>query len=140
MECAESILGGNLSTETKKGSFAAAKVQALVRQDLLEFDATVEADIANTQILPQIAEVNFNDPSLAPVLEIIAEPATDVFLRAKALADLARFLVVAPKNVDTDALMVEYGVKLLPQAEDQPVRDRTPRLRLANAGPDDNED
>jgi hypothetical protein len=120
MECAEAVLGGNLTTETKKGSFAAAKVQSLVRQDLLEYDATVEDALANSQVLPAIAAINVGRADLAPWVETVAEPATDVFMRAKALADLARFLQLAPKGVDVRALLENYDVPLLPEAEDDP--------------------
>ena len=100
-ECAEVVLGQNLSTEVKSGSHAAAKAQALVRQDILEYDAEIEANIIHEQILKPIAQLNYGNADLAPFVEIVAEPPSDLVARGAGLKDLAAFLQVIMGSAPT---------------------------------------
>lgn len=60
------LLGQNLTTEVKEGSFAAARVHADVRQAILEADARALEHTIYTQIARPFAAINFGDPELAP--------------------------------------------------------------------------
>lgn len=51
VDIAVAILGQNLSTEVQGGSFAAAKVQERVRDDILDFDARSMEEFLEAQIL-----------------------------------------------------------------------------------------
>jgi hypothetical protein len=125
MEIAEAVLGQNLTTEVKRGSMASARVQALVRQDVLELDAITEQTIDREQVLKPLAAMNFpGDPEdIAPVEEIISEPTTDKFLFAKALGDLSKFLTTCPPGVDKEAMLTLFGVPLLENYQDRPLAD-----------------
>lgn len=136
MECSEVILGQNLTTEVKKGSFAAAKSAQLVRQDVLEFDALTFDGWYYDQVARPVAAVNFNDADLAPHVETIAEPATDAFLLAHALADLSKFLKDCPpeilNNIDVGQLLAKFKVPLTTQSLDLSfdAQDQVPTPRL----------
>lgn len=60
------LLGQNLTTEVKEGSFAAARVHGDVRQAFIEFDNRSMAETIYTQIARPFAQLNFGDPDLAP--------------------------------------------------------------------------
>ncbi len=60
------VLGQNLTSEVKEGSFAAARVHADVRQAILEADARALSQTIYTQIARPYALVNFGDADLAP--------------------------------------------------------------------------
>lgn len=60
------VLGQNLTSEVKEGSFAAARVHADVRQAILESDARALSQTIYTQIARPFAALNFGDPDLAP--------------------------------------------------------------------------
>jgi len=77
------VLGQNLTSEVKEGSFAAARVHADVRQAILESDARALADTIYKQIARPYAAINFGDPELAP------RPVWDIvpYEDHKALAD-----------------------------------------------------
>lgn len=60
------VLGQNLTSEVKEGSFAAARVHADVRQAILEADARALSQTIYTQIARPYALLNFGDAELAP--------------------------------------------------------------------------
>jgi hypothetical protein len=62
------IMGQNLAggSEVKEGSFAAARVHADVRQQILEQDARSLSEMIYQQIARPFAALNFGDPELAP--------------------------------------------------------------------------
>lgn len=61
------VLGQNLTSEVKEGSFAAARVHADVRQTILEADARALSQTIYTQMARPFAAINFGNPDLAPV-------------------------------------------------------------------------
>jgi len=63
------VLGQNLTSEVKEGSFAAARVHADVRQAILEADARALSQTIYTQIARPFAAINFGNPELAPRCE-----------------------------------------------------------------------
>lgn len=70
------VLGGNLATETKEGSFAASREQTPVRIDRLRKDARLQKCL-RIQVLSHWAERNFGDPKLAPRVRFEVEPPED---------------------------------------------------------------
>jgi phage gp29-like protein len=60
------LLGQNLTTEVKEGSFAAARVHGDVRQAFIEFDNRALTQTIYTQIARPFAALNFGDADLAP--------------------------------------------------------------------------
>jgi phage gp29-like protein len=110
---AVTVLGQNLSTEVKGGSFAAAKVHDSVRHDLLDADAKALERCIRAQVLRPWAEYNFGDAALAPIPKITTEPVTDRGTTAKAFSDLATSLysfAQAGAPVDQRAVLEEFGI------------------------------
>jgi phage gp29-like protein len=71
------IMGQNLTTEVKEGSFAAARVHADVRQTLLEADARALERTVREQIAKPFAAMNWGRPEIAPVTKWNLEPVED---------------------------------------------------------------
>lgn len=84
-----SLLGQNLTTEVKEGSFAAARVHADVRQAILESDARSLERTIYTQIARPFAALNFGDPSLAPITTWDVAPYEDNKVAADTLVSFA---------------------------------------------------
>ena len=114
------ILGQNLTTEVRGGSFAAARVHDAVRRDLLEADAEGLSTSMREQVLAYWAEFNYGDARLAPwprwntdLPEDTAQAAATLSKLAQAVAALAQ----AGAPVDVPALLERYDVPLqAPQA------------------------
>lgn len=83
------LLGQNLSTEVKEGSFAAARVHADVRQSFLEADARALAHTIYAQIARPFAEFNFGDADLAPWVSWDVSPIEDAATAADVLVRLS---------------------------------------------------
>lgn len=84
------IRGGNLSTEVKEGSRAAAEVQERTGdQAKLRFDAESLATTLNEQSLSWWAEYNFGDSRLAPWPHYPTEPEEDKKASAETVNTLA---------------------------------------------------
>ena len=77
------LLGQNLTSEVKEGSFAAARVHADVRQAILEADARALAQTIYTQIARPFAAINFGDPEIAPRTEWNVSPPEDKKIAAE---------------------------------------------------------
>ena len=60
------VLGQNLSTEVKGGSYAAATAQELVRQDIKEGDEDQICTCLHDQAMVPWSTINFGDPMVAP--------------------------------------------------------------------------
>lgn len=60
------LMGQNLTTEIKEGSFAAARVHGDVRQAIVEADARAMSQTIYIQLARPFAAINFGDPELAP--------------------------------------------------------------------------
>jgi phage gp29-like protein len=76
------LLGQNLTSQVKEGSFAAARVHADVRQAILEADARALAKTLYTQVARPFAALNFGDADLAPVVAWDVRPAEDFKVKA----------------------------------------------------------
>lgn len=94
--CEESIairvLGQNLSTQIRGGSFAAAQVHENVRQDIKEsLAAAVQADTKNQIVRPYV-KFNFGDEKLAPSPTWDTVPGEDKKRRAETMVAHAKAL------------------------------------------------
>jgi Protein of unknown function (DUF935) len=82
-EITMALMGQNLTSEVKEGSFAAARVHADVRQCILEADARALCKTIYTQIARPFAQFNFDDADLAPVVTWDVSPEEDYKLKAE---------------------------------------------------------
>lgn len=89
-----SIMGQNLAggSEVKEGSFAAARVHADVRQQILEQDAMSLAQFIYEQIARPFAALNFGNADLAPLTTWNVDPAEDRMTSARVAMTLAQAL------------------------------------------------
>lgn len=124
------LLGQNLTTEVKEGSFAAARVHADVRQAILEADARALEHTIYTQIARPFAAVNFGDPNLAPRTCWDVAPYEDNKLAAETFAAFAmavQTLRTAGKKVgNVVALARSFGLKL----KDGDISDAPPETKI----------
>lgn len=131
-----SLLGQNLTTEVKEGSFAAARVHADVRQAILEADARALEHTIYNQIARPFAAINFGDPDLAPRTCWDVAPYEDNKLAAEtfqAFASSVQTLRQAGKKIgNVVALGKTFGLKLGPGK----IEDAPPETKIT---PDDEE-
>jgi phage gp29-like protein len=110
------LLGQNLTTQVKEGSFAAARVHADVRQAILEADARALSRTIYAQILRPFAALNYGDADLAPMVVWDVAPPEDQktnALTALAVAETLNFLRVAGYKVtDPGKFAKRFGVML----------------------------
>jgi hypothetical protein len=83
------ILGQNLTTAVKEGSFAAARVHGDVRQTILEHDEATLSSLVYEQIARPWALYNFGDADLAPMTHWDVQPVEDDNARVAVLRDFA---------------------------------------------------
>lgn len=77
------LLGQNLTSQVKEGSFAAARVHADVRQAILEADARAMARTIYTQIARPFAAINYGDADLAPTVQWDVRPPEDLKVKGE---------------------------------------------------------
>lgn len=135
------VLGQNLSTEVKGGSYAATKVHDAVRGDLIRYDAENLATCLRQQLLMPWALYNLGDPVLAPWPRWDTEPPEDeqaLAQRDKTTAEAVATFQAAGAPVDVRAYLEERGYPLLAEdPEPTPTPAPTPgttQLRLSRAG------
>jgi hypothetical protein len=71
------LMGQNLTSQVKEGSFAAARVHADVRQDILEADARALSRTIYTQVARPFAAMNFGNAEFAPLVTWDVRPVED---------------------------------------------------------------
>jgi hypothetical protein len=109
------ILGHNLTTEAKGGSYAAANVGDLIRGDIKEADAKAEWTTLSRQVIAPWAEVNFGDPELAPRAVYETDPPAINQAAAQTLQFLSQAvesLTRSAPQADVDALLERFRVPL----------------------------
>ena len=89
MEITLAIMGQNLTTEVKEGSYAAARVHSDVRQSVLESDARALTRTIRQQIARPFAAMNFSRPEIAPVTTWDLTPYEDDLTKAQTLQAFA---------------------------------------------------
>jgi phage gp29-like protein len=80
------LLGQNLTTQVKEGSFAAARVHADVRQSILEAEARSLAKTIYLQVARPFAALNFGNADYAPTIKWDVSPVEDAGTMAQALS------------------------------------------------------
>lgn len=68
------LLGHNLTSEAKGGSYAAANVGNLIRDDIRADDALNEFSTLYSQLIRDWAEVNYGDADAAPIPIYVTDP------------------------------------------------------------------
>ncbi len=112
---AVAILGQNLTTEVKGGSYAAATVHATIRNDLLRADADNLSDLLYLQVLRPWATFNYGDPDAAPRPCWQTEPPEDKKGASEALASFGKALsglLKAGLRPDVEQLAARFAVPL----------------------------
>lgn len=97
------LLGQNLSTQIRGGSFAAAQVHENVRQDRKEGLAKSVMTDTKAQIVKPYVQFNFGDPDLTPSPTFETQPPVD----RKAIADGAKTLSEALMNFKLAGIAVD---------------------------------
>ncbi|UAW08043.1 hypothetical protein [Myxococcus phage Mx4 ts27htf-1hrm-1] len=109
------VLGQNLTTEVKGGSFAATSVHERVAQRKLAFDAESLSPCLREQVLMPWAAFNFGDSRLAPHPTYDTKPPEDLAARGKSYKDLGEGLQALQKAgmpVDVVAEGERFGVHM----------------------------
>ena len=83
------ILGQNLTTEVKEGSFAAARVHGDVRQNFIQFDNATLSEAIYEQVARPWALFNYGDPDVAPFSSWDVTPVEDWAVKVQVLATFA---------------------------------------------------
>lgn len=116
---AVNVLGQNLTTEVKEGSFAAATVHGRVENQRLKSDAQTWATAAHDQTLEWWSEFNFGDRKLAPWPIYPTDPPEDGAQTVKTWVDFGAALQAfqtAGLRVDAIAMAQKLGLPLLKEA------------------------
>jgi phage gp29-like protein len=117
------ILGQNLTSEVKGGSFAAAKVHANIRADVLQADAEALVPCLRQQVLGWWSYFNHGDPELAPIPGWNVEPPEDKGEGAKSIFALGQAIEQLRKvgaQPDVDAMLERAGVPVTGPAQEPP--------------------
>ena len=120
------LLGQNLTTQVKEGSFAAARVHADVKQTIIQADARSLARTVYMQIARPFAAVNFGNADLAPMVEWDVRPQEDLKAKASTFQSFAFALQnmrLAGYHVkDVPAFAKSFGLKGLDVEVTQPLQ------------------
>lgn len=120
---AVNLLGQNLSTEVKGGSFAAAVAHTAIRNDILQADAELLGQCLVEQVLREWATWNYGDPDAAPKPCWRTKPDEDKVAKNQALLYLGQGIAALQgtgAQIDVDALLKEEGIDVTAPAEDPP--------------------
>jgi phage gp29-like protein len=112
------VLGQNLTTSVKGGSFAAAKVHDTVRQDIIASDAGTLSEVLRTGLLMDFVEVNFGPQyvELTPWPTWATDPPQDLGARAQAFKTFGEGLTALRATqlpVDVAELCERFEVPLV---------------------------
>lgn len=132
------VLGHNLTSEVKGGSFAAAKVGDVIRGDIREFDAQTLSTALRNGTLKRWAKWNFDDAELAPSPTWDTEPPADLKSNAETMAAVGLgFTNLRNGGLDPDREKIadEFGIPYLRTVE--PVQQTAPGAGSPNGNPDD---
>lgn len=116
------ILGQNLTTEVKGGSYAAAGVHNVIRNDLLRGDAKKFCSTVKAQGLAYVARYNFGSAEDAPTPCYVTEPPEDKDAAAKALGSLGDAITklrTAGLPLDTKKIVQRFNVPVTENAPDE---------------------
>ncbi len=103
MAIAIAMLGQNLTTEVKSGSFAAAQIHGRVEGQRIRGDAEFESTTMHDQVLEFWAELNFGSRELAPW----PMRDTDVPEDAKVIAEVAKLRAEAYQSMRSSGVIID---------------------------------
>jgi len=87
-EVSKGILGQNLTTEIRGGSYAAANIHQMIRRDILESDSRLEMQAWN-RLIHWAVDLNFSEPRLYPKFFIRTEAASEMRTRLEVFRQMA---------------------------------------------------
>lgn len=117
------IVGQNLSTEVKGGSFAAATAHQNIRNDILQFDGEGMAQTLRDQSLKHWALLNYGSADLAPMPIYATKPPEDKVQKATAWLKTGEGLTAlrnAGIKVDIDEVTDMEGIPTTGAAHELP--------------------
>lgn len=123
------IVGNNLTSEVKGGSYSASVVHDNIRHDLLEDDTDSLATCLKEQSVDFWSLYNYGDKASAPTPQWDCAPPADKKAEGEgleALGDGLKALALAGIPVDAQKVMEKYGVPLREDATDD--EKRKPRV------------
>jgi phage gp29-like protein len=123
------LLGQNLTTEVKAGSFAAAQVHQNIRSDILRGDAQNLGLMLREQVLKPWARFNFGDAELAPTPTWSTDPPEDKGALGTAMVNIGKGLQELRKagaKPDTDSILENAGMEVTGPAEEPPPPEAQP--------------
>ena len=110
-QISKGVLGQNLTTEVKGGSFAAANVHNDVRQDIETADARQISATVNRDLARPMIDLNFGPQPAYPLIKIGREDEQDLEMMLKGVSTL----VPMGARVSKSKMMAAFG---LPEAEE----------------------
>lgn len=134
------LLGQNLTTEVKGGSFAATMGHMQIRNDLLTGDAENLGRCIQQQGLEPFTQINFGDKRLAPLPQWKTKPADDKVTSGTAIKNLGDGLLAIKKigaKPDVDKLMANFEIPITGPAEDVDVNALPQPAQAPGQGEDD---
>jgi phage gp29-like protein len=118
------ILGHNLTSEVRGGSFAASQTGDSVRDDIKQADASSLSKDVREQGLTHWAKLNHGAPELAPVPMWRVEPPEDLHQSATALKTVGEALgaikAAGYEVADPEAFGERFGIELAKVEEPEP--------------------
>lgn len=140
---AVAILGQNLTTEVKAGSFAAARVQDTIRMDILDADGRALEECLNDQVVRPWARFNLGERGLGqdsqPRVRFNTQPPADAAEKGEALSALGAGITAlqgAGVQVDVDELVEQADVPVSGPAKTKDEMDAEAAAKQAAANPD----
>lgn len=118
-----SILGQNLTTEVKGGSFAATKVHERVGAIVLTSDAELVSTFAHEQVITPYCEINYGDGAVAPYPIWDTTPEEDAKAKGEALGALGDGITKLQQTgakPDIDRILTDAGVPTTEKAGEPP--------------------
>lgn len=116
------VLGQNLTTEVKGGSFAAAQVHNKVEIQRIRTDGEIASTTIHDQALEWWAEFNFGSRDLAPWPTWRTDPPTDQKAKAEVVMALANALVALSKvgkTIDPEQIENDFDLLLVDLTPEQ---------------------
>ncbi|MBE3574551.1 MAG: DUF935 domain-containing protein [Firmicutes bacterium] len=90
-EMSKAVLGQTLTSDVSdRGSYAASKTHAAVRQDLVEADCKALAATLRRDLIRPLVQFNFGDTTRLPWIKFHAEPPEDLVQKARVYTALVR--------------------------------------------------
>lgn len=111
------ILGQNLTSKVKEGSFAAANIHQEVRTDIIISDGRALDTTLHNQQWMWWSEFNFGDRKITPWAEFDTTPPTDLTAQAETMNKVADAVVkLEGKGADVKKILERFGIPMLEEA------------------------